>query len=167
MAPATTESTSKWSTEYDTLRRQNLFQHPPQDKTAYPTLAAAIAPHVDSFNQIFAEKGQLHHALKDIGIKTFFDGNPYALPSQEQDRPKNKLEVQVTELFLDKSVLPASNKLTQRREILPVECRERHCSYRGRFKGRFQWRINGGAWNESIREFGQMPIMLRVSYAFC
>ena len=165
MAPSKDSAPSQkpWTTEYDTLRRQALFRNPPADESAYPTLTAAIAPHVESFNNIFAEKGQLYHALKDIGTKTFFDGNPNAVPDEDGDVPhRNRLEVRVREVFLDKSLLPATNKLDKKREILPVECRERHVSYRGRFRGRFDWRINGGEWKESVREFGLMPLMLRV-----
>ncbi|GAM85558.1 hypothetical protein ANO11243_035650 [Dothideomycetidae sp. 11243] len=147
----------QWSSEYDTLRRQQLFQQPPADKTAYPSLAAAIKPHVDSFNHIFAENGQLYHALKDIGIKRFFDGNPRT----DGEGVGNRLEVQVGQLFLEKSLLPPSNKLSKNREILPVECRERHVTYRGRLRGTLLWRVNDGEWKESVREFGQLPIMLR------
>lgn len=162
MAPTTTSASSassKWSTEFDTLRRQQLFRDPPSDKTAYPMLAACIAPHIESFNGIFAEKGQLHHALRDIGTKTFFDGNPNE-PAAEGVR-RNRLQVRVKEVFMEKSLLPPSNKIDKKREILPVECRERHVTYRGRFRGRFEWRINEGEWKSSVREFGALPIMLR------
>jgi len=169
MAPSRTAPgpTAPWTTQYDTIRRQRLFQNPPKDTTAYPTLAAAIAPHVESFNNIFVENGQLQHALRDIGTKTFFDGTPNAASLadvESRSGGRNRIDFRVTELFLDKSLLPVSNKLDRRREILPVECRERHVSYRGRFRGRLQWRINHGEWKESVREFGLMPIMLRVSF---
>ncbi|KAG9580484.1 hypothetical protein KCV04_g23288, partial [Aureobasidium melanogenum] len=59
MAPSTTEN-GKWSTDFDTVRRHNLFRNPPSDKSAYPTLASAVDPHVQSFNAVFAEKGQLY-----------------------------------------------------------------------------------------------------------
>lgn len=156
----TNEEPAPWSTQFDTLRRQDLFKNPPADTTAYPTLAGAIAPHIESFNGIFADKGQLYHALRDIGTKTFYDGNP-----REQDYADtrhNRLQVRVREVFLDKSTLPPSNKVDTKREIYPVECRERHVTYRGRFRGRFEWRINDGEWKESVREFGALPIMLRV-----
>lgn len=151
----------KWSTNFDTVRRHDLFRNPPSDKSAYPTLASAVDPHVQSFNAVFAEKGQLYHALRDIGTKTFFDGNPNEPFTAEGPR-RNKLQVRVKEVFLEKSMLPPSNKIDKKREILPVECRERHCTYRGRFRGRFEWRINEGEWRESVREFGSLPIMLRV-----
>lgn len=159
MAPSTSTASQPWSTEFDTLRRQNLFRNPPSDKTAYPMLAAAIAPHIESFNGIFADSGQLHHALRDIGTKTFFDGNPNDQPETRLRR--NRLQVRVRQVFLEKSALPPSNKIDTKREVLPVECRERHVTYRGRFRGRFEWRINEGEWKESVREFGNLPIMLR------
>ncbi|GAB7357139.1 hypothetical protein MBLNU459_g7934t1 [Dothideomycetes sp. NU459] len=166
MATSTSPSSAgskQWSTEFDTLRRQNLFRNPPSDQTAYPTLAAAIAPHIESFNGIFSEKGQLHHAIRDIGTKTFFDGDPNlaaSLDGEARSR-RNRLQVRVREVFLDRSLLPPSNKLDKKREVLPVECRERHVTYRGRFRGRFEWRVNEGEWKESVREFGALPIMLR------
>ncbi|EMF13019.1 DNA-directed RNA polymerase I subunit beta [Sphaerulina musiva SO2202] len=145
---------SQWSEEYDTLKREELFRNPPAGKSAYPLLQETIRPHVDSFNSIFT--GQLEHGLRDIGTKTFLDGNP------RDDGPKNRLQMRVASVFLDKPQLPPSNKTeATRREILPVECRERHVTYRGRFRGRLEWRINDGPWKESPRDFGMLPIMLR------
>nr|POE77989.1 dna-directed rna polymerase i subunit rpa2 [Quercus suber] len=152
---ATTEAQPAWSTEFDTRRRHKLFRHPPTSETAYPTLAAAIKPHVDSFNVVFAEHGQIHHALKDIGTKTFLDGSP------SQEGRRNRLQVRVTGLFVEKSRLPLLNKLPGNRDILPVECRERHVTYRGRFQGRLEYRVNDGDWKQSVREFGYLPLMLR------
>lgn len=164
------KSDADWSVEYDTLRRERLFRHPPKDKTAYPALAAAICPHIDSFNALFEDTKVLEAALKDIGIKLFIDGSsetPEEKASRREDgrrTPKrNKLSVRITELFLEKAVLPASNKYsTRNREIYPAECRERHATYRGRLRARLEYRINNGEWKESVRELGQVPIMIRV-----
>jgi DNA-directed RNA polymerase I subunit RPA2 len=156
MAPSKTAS-NRWTEQYDTLKREDLFRNPPSKKTAYPALAEAIRPHVDSFNTVFAENGQLQHALKDIGTKTFLDGNG----QQEEGVRRNRLQVRVREVFLEKPQLPSSNKHEGKREILPVECRERHVTYRGRFRGRFEYRVNDGEWRETVRDFGNLPIMLR------
>ncbi|KAK3672218.1 DNA-directed RNA polymerase I subunit RPA2 [Recurvomyces mirabilis] len=147
-----------WTVNYDTTKRHKLFTQPPSNKTAYPNLAETIRPHVDSFNTVFAPDGQLQHALKDIGTKTFLDGDASTLSDGE---PRNRLEVRVKEVFLDKSKVPPSNKTEGKREILPVECRERHVTYKGRFQGRVAYRINNGDWKETVREFGYIPIMLR------
>jgi DNA-directed RNA polymerase I subunit RPA2 len=150
------DSAVQWSTEYNTLQREDLFRNPPSKKSAYPQLQDTIKPHVDSFNAIFATDGQLVHALKDIGTKTFLDGNA------QEEGPRNRLQVRIREVFLEKSQLPPTNKIeTTKREILPVECRERHTTYRGRFRGRFEYRVNEGKWQEVVRDFGTLPIMLR------
>ncbi|KAF2088564.1 beta and beta-prime subunits of DNA dependent RNA-polymerase [Saccharata proteae CBS 121410] len=155
-----TETDTRWSTEYDSVRRHNLFRNPPTDHTAYPTLAAAIDPHIHSFNAILDKGGILDHGLKDIGTKVFLDGDPNLEPGQ-RTTPRNRLSVRVKEVFLDKSLLPPSNKTTTKREILPAECRERHVTYRGRLRIRMEYKVNEGEWLESVRELGNVPLMLR------
>ncbi|KAF2797719.1 beta and beta-prime subunits of DNA dependent RNA-polymerase [Melanomma pulvis-pyrius CBS 109.77] len=160
MAPTATATNTQWSTEFDTARRQQLFRSPPKDRTAYPMLAAAVDPHIDSFNSIFARGGLLDAALKDIGTKVFLDGNPYAPPTD--DAPRNRLSVRIQDVFLDKSVLPASNKFAiKNRNILPAECRERHATYRGKLRARIEYRVNNGDWQEQVRDLGYVPLMLR------
>jgi DNA-directed RNA polymerase I subunit RPA2 len=160
MAPSATNT--QWSTEFDTARRQRLFQSPPTDRTAYPMLAESVAPHIDSFNSVFSRGGLLQEALKDIGTKVFLDGNPYAPPSE--DAPRNRLYVRIQEVFLDKSVLPPSNKFAiKNRNILPAECRERHATYRGKLRARIEYKVNNGDWQEQVRDLGYVPLMLRVS----
>lgn len=157
MAPTNTQ----WSTEFDTARRQRLFQNPPRDHTAYPTLAAAVDPHIHSFNGIFNPGGQLDEAIKDIGTKVFLDGDPN--PQPEDVIQRNRLSVRIREVFFEKSALPPTNKFAVKsRDIMPAECRERHSTYRGKFKVRMEWRVNNMEWQESVREMGHVPIMLRV-----
>lgn len=168
MAPATD---TQWSVDYDTLRREDLFRHPPKDHSAYPSLAEAIRPHINSFNALFEDSKILEAGLRDIGTKTFLDGDAET-PEQKKARqaegrrpPKrNRLNVRVQEIFLDKPTLPPTNKFsTKNRNILPSETRERHATYRGKLRVRLEYQINNGDWNESVRELGQVPIMLRVS----
>ncbi|KAJ9315117.1 hypothetical protein DTO271D3_4570 [Paecilomyces variotii] len=167
MAPSATDT--EWTVGFDTLRRERLFRHPPKDKTAFPSLAAAIRPHVDSFNALFEGTKTLEAALKDIGTKTFLDGFPETAEQRKvrlaegRKAPKrNRLNVRVKEVYLEKAVLPPSNKFTTRnRNIYPAECRERHATYRGKLRARLEYQVNNGDWQESIRELGQVPIMLR------
>lgn len=157
MAPHATPTDTKWSVEFDTLRREHLFRHPPKDHTPYPALQEAIRPHVESFNGLLEADGLIEQGLRDIGTKVFLDGQP-------GDSARNRLSVRVKETFWDKAQLPPSNKFsTRNREIYPAECRERHCSYRGKMRVRLEYRINGGDWFEVMREIGQVPIMLKVS----
>jgi DNA-directed RNA polymerase I subunit RPA2 len=150
-----------WTTAFDTKRRHDLFSNPPKDKTAYPTLAAAVDPHINSFNAIFSAGGQLEEGLKDIGTKIFLDGDPYARP--EETGQRNRLSVRIQDVFLDKAVLPPSNKVAlKNRNIFPAECRERHATYKGKLRARLEWRVNNGDWREEVCDLGLVPIMLRV-----
>ncbi|KAI8938970.1 DNA-directed RNA polymerase I subunit RPA2 [Plenodomus lindquistii] len=161
MAPsATQQHPQQWTTDFNTQRRQALFQNPPRDKTAYPALADAVEPHLSSFNAIFTAGGQLEQGLKDIGTKVFLDGNPYAPP--DQAAPRNRLSVRIQDVFLDRAVLPPSNKVAlKNRNILPAECRERHATYRGKLRARLEYRVNNGDWQEEVCDLGNVPIMLR------
>ncbi|KAJ0419416.1 hypothetical protein BJY00DRAFT_163801 [Aspergillus carlsbadensis] len=169
MAPTATDT--NWSVNYDVLRREKLFRNPPEDHTAYPSLAAAIKPHVDSFNALFEEGGIIEAGLKDIGTRTFLD-DAAETPQQKQERiaegrkapRKNKLHVRIKEVFLEKSAIPLTNKFTARnRNVYPSECRERHATYRGKLRARVEYRVNNGDWAETVRELGQVPIMLRTN----
>lgn len=158
MAPSATNT--EWSHEFDTIRRQDLFQNPPTDHTAYPALQLAVDPHIESFNALFRDDGkpsQLAHGLADIGTKTFLDGDDRAGPLG-----KNRLTVRFKDVTLHKPQVPPSNKMARRREVLPAECRERHVTYRGRLSATFECRINGGDPFEFVRELGQVPVMIKV-----
>jgi len=158
MNSSSTPTNTKWSVEYDTTRRQKLFRNVPKDRSAFPALEAAVKPHIESFNALFDEK-LIDAGLKDIGVHTVVDGD---IRDTSRATPRNKLDLRVTEVMLDKAVLPAANKFsTHNRDIYPSECRERHATYRGKLRARLQYRVNNGEWKESIRELGQMPIMLR------
>ncbi|RDW85230.1 DNA-directed RNA polymerase subunit beta [Coleophoma cylindrospora] len=158
MAPSALSPTSTtWSHEFDTVRREKLFRNPPTDHSPYPLLQAAVAPHIESFNAVFEKDGLLAQGIKDIGTQTFLDGDDRLGPAG-----KNKLEIKIKDFYLEKSMLPASNKFsTKNREIFPAECRERHVTYRGKFSVRCEYRVNGGDPKEFVRELGQLPLMLK------
>ena len=121
-------------------------------------LAAAVAPHVDSFNAIFTPGGQLSEGIKEIGTKIFLDGDPYAAP--EEVGTRNRLSLRIQDVFLAKPTLPPTNKVAlKNRNILPSEARERHATYRGKMRARLQWRINNGDWQEEMAELGSVPIV--------
>jgi DNA-directed RNA polymerase I subunit RPA2 len=158
MSSTTTQTQTKWSVEYDTVKRQKLFKNTPKDRSAFPALQAAVKPHVESFNALWDEN-LIDAGLKDIGTHTVVDGD---LRNPSRATARNKLDLRVTEVLLEKATLPPSNKFAlQDRNIYPSECRERHATYRGKLRARLQYRINNGDWRESVRDIGQMPIMLR------
>ena len=158
MAPTTTQTTTerRWGVEFDTVRRESQFRHPPRDGSAFPALQAAVQPHIDSFNAVLAKDGLLEHGIRDIGTKVFLSGEP-------GDVERDRLSVRIRQIFVEKPYIPASNKVsTRNREIFPAECRQRNATYRGRMRVKLEYQINNESWNEMIRDVGQMPIMLRV-----
>lgn len=155
MAPPTD---TEWNHEYNTLRRENLFRNPPTDYTAYPLLQIAVDSHLESFNALFRNDGKpglIDHGLADIGTKTFFD-------SAEGFGARNKMAIRYKSVTLQKPQLPPTNKFARNREIFPAECRERHATYRGKLTVTFEYRINDEEPKEFVRDFGQMPIMVKV-----
>ncbi|KAI9775152.1 MAG: DNA-directed RNA polymerase I subunit RPA2 [Geoglossum umbratile] len=156
-ATANGETDTRWTTRFDTVRRENLFRNPPRDKTAYPALQAAVQPHIEAFNAVLESGGLLELALHDIGTKAFFDGVD-GTPSSRC----NKLSYRIRECFVETPKIPITNKFsTRNREIYPAECRERHATYRGKLRARLEYRVNNGDWKEAVRDLGQMPIMLK------
>ncbi|KAH0538307.1 DNA-directed RNA polymerase I subunit RPA2 [Glutinoglossum americanum] len=156
-AIANGETSTQWTTIFDTVRRENLFRNPPRDKTAYPALQGAVQPHIESFNAILDQGGLLDLGLRDIGTRAFFDGAGNA------PNPRgNKLSYRIKECFVETPRIPPTNKFsTRNREIYPAECRERHATYRGKLRARIEFRVNDREWKEAVRDLGQIPIMLK------
>lgn len=171
-SPATNSPTNtEWSSEFETLRREKLFRAPPSDHIAYPALSDALQPHLGSFNALFAHDKLLEDALKDIGTRIFLDGERESaqqklqrLPTGESLEKKNRFYVRIREITLEKSVLSVDNKFsTRNRRVYPAECRERNATYRGKLKARLEYRLNNGEWQQTIRQLGQLPIMLKTN----
>jgi len=69
---------------FETLRRERLFRHPPQNGASVPILDEFVTPHIESFNALFDDsglplgdgdgKGLLSLALKDVGERVVFSG---------------------------------------------------------------------------------------------
>ena len=171
LPPKSIPTATHWTAELDTARRETLFRHPPTDHTPYPALAEAVHPHINSFNALFDNSKLLEAGLKDIGVKSFLDGEQETLQRRvqrlEDGRPRgkrNRFSIRVREIFLEKPVLPPTNKFsTRNREIYPAECRERHSTYRGKLRARVEYRLNGGEWQDTIRDMGQIPVMIRTN----
>ena len=153
-----TMTDTQWDHQYHTLRRQHLFQNPPSDRTAYPALQLAVDPHIESFNAIFRgnseensrNPGLIAHGIADIGSKVYLDAD------------QNRLTIRYKSVTLQRSLVPVLNKFAKKREILPSECRERHSSYRGRLTAILEYQINDGDREEVVRDFGLLPIMVKV-----
>jgi len=72
------------SSTFETLKRERVFRHPPQNGASVPILNEFVTPHLESFNALFDDsglplgdgdgKGLLSLALKDIGERVVFSG---------------------------------------------------------------------------------------------
>lgn len=165
--PTSASTQTEWTSEFDTVRRENLFRNPPKDHTAYPALVEAFKPHIESFNALLGEGNILDAGINDIGIRSVLEdeGILEAVDRDREARParrRHKFSIRIKNVYIEKSTLPASNKFsTTNRNIYPAECRERHVTYRGKLRARVEYRVNYGDWQETVRELGQIPIMLR------
>lgn len=158
-AAATTTTNTRWNHEYDTLRREALFRHPPTDHTAYPALQAAVNPHIESFNAILQDGGLLAHALDDIGTREYLD-----VENPSDGETPNRLRLRIKEIFVSRSTLSANNKYSAKnRDIFPAECRERHCTYRGKLMATLEYQVNDGDIRQFHRDLGQLPLMVKVT----
>ncbi|PHH73098.1 hypothetical protein CDD82_5659 [Ophiocordyceps australis] len=141
--PATEASRAtdtEWDHQYNTLRREKLFRHPPVDRTAYPALQEAVDAHIKSFNAVFGtdeKPGLLDQGIMDIGVKTYLDGDE-TTPLNE----RNQLHMRIKSVVLQKPMLPLSNPTTGPRYIEPAECRMRHSTYRGRLQTTLEYWSN-------------------------
>ncbi|KAI5778499.1 hypothetical protein EDC01DRAFT_634600 [Geopyxis carbonaria] len=155
-------NTIKPNTSFDTIERERLFREPPQDKSAYPALIAAVQPHIDSFNAVTTEGGLLDLSRLDIGVKSVFDGKDGNLGNKISCRNLAHWQsVRIDKVFIGKSRLSDRDKTSLKREIYPAECRERHITYRGKLSVRLGIKVNNGSWFFHDRECGNMPLMLR------
>ncbi|RKF55606.1 DNA-directed RNA polymerase I subunit RPA2 [Golovinomyces cichoracearum] len=153
---ASSPTSTTWTHAFNTVRREDLFRNPPSDHSAYPALKSAISPHIESFNALFGPEGLISKGLKEIGTKTYLDGDDRASPTG-----KNRLQITIKQVYLEKSQLPSSNRFSiKNRNIFPAECRERHCTYRGKMSAKFEYQINREEPVEFVRELGQIPLML-------
>ena len=69
---------------FETLKRERLFKHPPQNGASVQILNEFVTPHLESFNALFDDsglplgdgdgRGLLSLALKDIGERVVFSG---------------------------------------------------------------------------------------------
>ncbi|KAK9380150.1 uncharacterized protein V2V93DRAFT_371774 [Kockiozyma suomiensis] len=139
--------------KFNTLEREKYFQNPPTDKSAYPLLAEAVAPHIGSFNALTVG-GLLDLAVRDIGEKVVFDSN-------DPERLGNRLRYRIDQVQILKPTLSGRDKTTINRRVYPAEARERMTTYQARMILKFTYSVNDGPEQSENRDVGFIPIMLR------
>ncbi|CCJ29126.1 unnamed protein product [Pneumocystis jirovecii] len=143
---------------FNTLEKNALFRNPSKKKSAYPDLLAITEPHIKSFNALTDDQ-LLNLAVKDIGKKSVFDRKKAGLG--------NKLSFRIEEVQIAKPTLPTRERTCVNRKILPsevwrlVEWGNRFCTYKARLLLKVAWSVNGEQEITDIKEFGQIPIMVK------
>lgn len=147
-----------WTSDFNTLRRQNLFQNPPDEKSAYPLLHDAIHFHNEAFNAMFGRQSLIERGLEDIGTKWHRDGEL----SASQPDAKNDLRIRITNVGLAYPEAGSVRGGGAGKPLYPWECRERHISYKGLMTATLEYTINNSDPVEFDVDYGKVPIMVRV-----
>lgn len=62
--------------------------------------------------------------------------------------------------------VPAGTLGVKSQQIFPTECRQSANTYKGRLTGHLRWWVNGQEQMPLKREFGEIPVMVKVSASF-
>ena len=160
---------ARWDEPYtfQTLAMQQRFMRPSTQQLDVPALHELTAPHVESFNALWAEDpsrdapatgvegaGLLERSLATLPERVVFDG-------QGPDGTLgNRLALRIDSVALSRPLVPDRAKDARDRRVFPDECRNRLITYRGRLTARVSWTVNGGEEQSEIRDLGQVPIMV-------
>nr|XP_032523234.1 LOW QUALITY PROTEIN: DNA-directed RNA polymerase I subunit RPA2-like [Danaus plexippus plexippus] len=120
------------------------YRRPP--KTANPYLQCLGTPHIDSFNYMI--KDGLKAAIDDL-IPVEFD-----VPSGE------RIKITIDEAAFAKPSVPMEAVGVKNQIVLPTECRQRAATYKGDFKVRLSFTVDGKTISMD-RSLGSLPIMLK------
>ncbi|EKM79946.1 hypothetical protein AGABI1DRAFT_119994 [Agaricus bisporus var. burnettii JB137-S8] len=150
---------------FNTLEREKAFRNPPKEGSVHAVLNEFVAPHIESFNALFDDsglplgdgdgRGLISLAIKDIGERVVFDGI-----SHGTDLRGNRIRIWIEQATVAKPQVPERAQVIERR-IFPSEARERLTSYRGRMTLKICWTDAHGQKNETIKDCGLLPIMVR------
>ncbi|KAJ2941561.1 hypothetical protein O0L34_g14613 [Tuta absoluta] len=120
------------------------YRKPP--KIANPHLQCLGAPHIDSFNYMVTDG--LKAAIADL-IPPEFE-----LPTGE------KVKITIDEAAFAKPSVPMEAVGVKNQKILPTECRQRAATYKGDFKIRLTFAVDGRTMTID-RSLGNLPIMVK------
>ncbi|KAI5641008.1 RNA polymerase rpb2, domain 6 domain-containing protein [Phthorimaea operculella] len=120
------------------------YRKPP--KIANPHLQCLGAPHIDSFNYMVTDG--LKAAIADL-IPPEFE-----LPTGE------KIKITIDEAAFAKPSVPMEAVGVKNQKVLPTECRQRAATYKGDFKIRLTFAVDGRTMTID-RSLGNLPIMVK------
>ena len=154
---------------FHTVDMQNRFMHPSDKALDVPALREITAPHIESFNALWAEDpamdipgapqkaegtGLLEKSLATLPTRVVFDGHG------AEGELGNRLELRIDAVSLSRPLVPDRAKEARDRRVFPDECRNRLVSYRGRLTARVSWSVNYGPEQSELRDMGLVPVMV-------
>ncbi|KII95280.1 hypothetical protein PLICRDRAFT_169948 [Plicaturopsis crispa FD-325 SS-3] len=162
---------TKRTPTFNTLAREESFKNPTQNGSSIPILNEFVAPHIESFNALFDDsglsagdgdgQGLLSLGIKEMGERVVFDGTGQIGTESGQTGWGNRLRIWIEKVTIARPLVTDKEKTTKERKVFPTEARERLTSYRGRMTAKICWQVNDNAKQESIRDCGLVPIMVR------
>ncbi|KAJ6610421.1 DNA-directed RNA polymerase I polypeptide 2 [Mycena sp. CBHHK59/15] len=152
---------------FNTLEREDSFRNPPKKGSTYNVLNEFVAPHIESFNALFDDsglssgdgdgRGLISLGLEDIGERVVFDGD-----GKVDNRGwGNRMRIWIESATIARPQVPDKDKHSINRKIFPSEARERLTSYRGRMTIKLCWTDPHGQRQETLKDCGLVPIMVR------
>lgn len=75
----------------------------------------------------------------------------------------DRLKFSINELSFSYPEVPFNTIGVKDRTIYPAECRQGGSTYKGHLTGRIAWSLNGVEQTEFVKDFGQLPVMVKVS----
>ncbi|KAF7294234.1 DNA-directed RNA polymerase subunit beta [Mycena chlorophos] len=127
---------------FNTLAREEAFRNPPSKDATYPILNEFVAPHIESFNNLFDDadrRGLISLGVENIGKRVVFDGS-----GRESGSWGNRMQFWIEDVAIGRPM-----------------ARERLTSYRGKMTVKLCWSDPQGQRHEMHKECGMIPIMVR------
>lgn len=112
----------------------------------FQLLSSLGRPHTASFDHI-SERG-LSDAVRALNPVEF------ALPSGD------RIRLRIHDAHLGKPEVPFGT-VGVSAQVLPAECRQRGATYKGKLTGTVAWSVNGGDEQFMVKDFGNVPIMVK------
>ncbi|KDN44902.1 DNA-directed RNA polymerase I polypeptide 2 [Tilletiaria anomala UBC 951] len=170
---------------FHTLDLFERFSNPSQDAFDHPELQKLVAPHIESFNMLWAsdpsvdepgpssrgattsggaDEGLMQKAIRKIAPKVIYNGkgaSPAQWENGEWARTGDRLEIWVDSISLGRPQVHERARDAKERRVFPTEARERLVTYRAPLTARIQWSINGSPPSTEVRQLGLAPVMVK------
>ncbi|GAA96456.1 uncharacterized protein L969DRAFT_94546 [Mixia osmundae IAM 14324] len=158
------------STSFNTTKIQDAFRNPSGSSSAIPEAHKLVAPHIESFNELFISPdlggvSLLDMAVADVATKTIFDGD-------RRDKGKavdrgyhpllgNRLDLSISGFTVASPMQPQSSFMQDNPRYYPADARERMETYAGEMSCKLIWAVNGEPVHSELKKLGMLPIMVR------